>query len=365
MPANGPACLPIFQPGSGALRSICRTYLLMYMACATGVPYLSTSVSTHKYEGRLPQWNITITSTTPNATEITSESECLSETIKKHIRDELDICAVMRLLSAQSPIDLNSLLPHRIYDCDAWIDFITQSHINGTVKPRDESTAPRRLRGTNMSPITTLRKLWLYMLNHRMITGFVAFIAAMTLVGLTAGHAYESTQQFRTRMPPMWGPHMNREYSFRKYYKDVADWLVTTESPPSMLAFLVKRQLKGTALKLVERMTRTEMLVGGFGHDGVWRDPVPLILDTLRLRFGELDSGRRLVPMLKMMSFSRVPGELFTEFMVRFDMVREDAENEAGFFLSTEAYALIIIRNYPLDLEIHKVLQEVRLATTP
>ena len=74
-----------------------------------------------------------------------------------------------------------------------------------------------------------------------------------------------------------------------KYYEDVAAWLLTTQEPPSLLSFLVRRQFKGTAYRFVKRLTRSELLMGGFGRDGMWRDPAPLILDTLRIRFAELD----------------------------------------------------------------------------
>ena len=50
-----------------------------------------------------------------------------------------------------------------------------------------------------------------------------------------------------------------------------------------MLGYLVRKQFKGAAYRLVKRLTRSELLVGGFGHDGLWRDPVSLILDTLRI----------------------------------------------------------------------------------
>ena len=56
--------------------------------------------------------------------------------------------------------------------------------------------------------------------------------------------------------------------------------------------------------------------------------------------------------MLEMMAFAREDGEMFHEIMARFNMVREDAENEAGFFSAATAYSLIIIRNYPLELKV-------------
>ena len=79
---------------------------------------------------------------------------------------------------------------------------------------------------------------------------------------------------------------------------------------------------------------------------------MPLMLDTLRIMFGHFDEENRLIPMLKMMSFKRLDKESFAEMLTRFDIVREDSENEAAFFLSIEACAMIIVRNVKLDVEL-------------
>ena len=131
--------------------------------------------------------------------------------------------------------------------------------------------------------------------------GFILGCIVCGVVGLVkiAQGGYDTTQKFRGRMPPMWGPNMAHEYSFRHYYRDVQDWMMVTDCPYAQQGWAILTQLRGTAKKMIKKMTPAELITGGYGHDGKFRSPVPLILDCLRRRFGHLDEETRLIPLIK------------------------------------------------------------------
>ena len=175
------------------------------------------------------------------------------------------------------------------------------------------------------------------------IIGILLCLMIASVVLFTAQH-FDSLAKFRGRLPPSWGPHMQQEYPFRKFYNDVTDWLRTTEAPQHLQGWLLKDQLKGLAWQMVDRMPPEEVYAGGLGPDMQWRSPVVLIMDAFRRKFGLLDDDQRLFPLLRFMAFDKLPGESFTCMETRFDMRRQDAEEMSGFIMSVEAISLLFIK---------------------
>ena len=96
---------------------------------------------------------------------------------------------------------------------------------------------------------------------------------------------------------------MAMHYSFKKWYKDIMEWIMLTEIPPEKQAFAIKTQLKGMAYELIDRMPPDDLIVGGIGLDGNFKLPVALIMDSLRRHYGHLDEESRILPMMKLLDF--------------------------------------------------------------
>ena len=339
----GRRSLALFQPGSGALRS--RAVFPFFYVMSMGYSCGATStvpVSFQEHDDSRPYG----LGNSPAYENPTARSQDVGELIQASVVKRWSRC-LLRLTPEQiryseysscydygnSSTSTDVQIFVKSKDCadSRWIDallsslqtFMSAVCVDAveqlkTVRPRELSMKEPHNTPLYMSPMHALRTLCSYLLYHDQAVAFLLVgLAITTVLMYTVGQAYDSVTTLQKKMPPVWGPHMRHEYPFKKYYEDMSEWLLMTEIPTPQQAFYVRKQLKGTARKLIDRMSKPEMLVGGFGHDGQWRDPVPLLMDTLRIRFGELQDERRLVPIFKLMAFARKPGEMFSEMMAR------------------------------------------------
>ena len=115
-----------------------------------------------------------------------------------------------------------------------------------------------------------------------------------------------SSANFTHRVPPMWSPETETQYSFRSYMTDLSLWIMLTDLQPQQQASAIVMRLGGAARDMARLISPDELLHGGM-HNGVMLGSVTFLIAQLHQRFAPLEEESRLTSMMEMMSFQRKP----------------------------------------------------------
>ena len=166
---------------------------------------------------------------------------------------------------------------------------------------------------------------------------------------LPGGHSMlDPRRDMHGRIPPVYNPETNSEYSFKKYLEDIEVWVVMTDLPMFQQAVTMVSRLQGQAREVAALIPMTELVAGVTLQNGDYVDPVSNLLAHLAQRFGALPEEERNEAMMQVWTFSRRPHENVDSFLSRFAELRYRAAREGHYMMSVEGWAWMLLRQLPL-----------------
>ena len=149
--------------------------------------------------------------------------------------------------------------------------------------------------------------------------------------------------EHRDRGPPIWGPHMQDQFPFRRWTREVMLWSIREEMPAARKAAWVATNLRGGAKELIDTLPPQAILNGGL-INGVNVAPMTFLLHSLSERYSALGEESRMKAMVEMMNLSSQPREKIDDMLTRFDIVRHRASIEGNLGMNTQATSWILLR---------------------
>ncbi len=158
-----------------------------------------------------------------------------------------------------------------------------------------------------------------------------------------------------SRVPPAWGPEMERTYAFRCYEQDLLLWAAATDIDVPRRGPTAVLRLLGAARALLREMPNGVLVNGrqdrdaagilqwdNMGHPAMI-DGINVILNTLRTRYGALPQEVQLLSMSDLMTFVRHSGEDTDGVLARFEVVLHRAQQVGGINLNEPIKAWMVL----------------------
>ena len=165
------------------------------------------------------------------------------------------------------------------------------------------------------------------------------------------------------RIPPAWGPEMERNYPFRIWEQDIELWGMATDIEEARRAPTIALRVSGSA-KLIVREIGADMLQNGRQQrdangnlmvDNIG-NPIMLtgtqaLMHVLRTRFGALPQEVQLSAVSDLMTFARLSHEDTDQMLSRFEVVVHRADQVGGVQINSpiKAWMLLTHLRIPRD----------------
>ena len=140
-------------------------------------------------------------------------------------------------------------------------------------------------------------------------------------------------QMANGRVPPSWGPEVERSYSFRNYENDVMLWTLASDMEEARKGPALALRLTGAA-KMIVRELDPQMLVQGQivaeGGVQIQLTGAQFLIRILRKRYAPLEQELQLHAVSNFFSFARQPQEDTDQVVARFEVVAFRARDVGG-----------------------------------
>ena len=146
-----------------------------------------------------------------------------------------------------------------------------------------------------------------------------------------------------SRSPPMWGPHMESQFPFRQWARDILVWSILTELPPARKCAWVVLNLRGGAAELARSIPPQALINGGM-INGAQVDAMTFLMHSLSERYSPLGEETRVAALAELFTFARRGRERIDDLLTRFDLTRQRANVEGGVAMSTQGITWILLR---------------------
>ena len=135
--------------------------------------------------------------------------------------------------------------------------------------------------------------------------------------------------QIDPKHPPGWDPQYENSYPFRRWVKDIRNWVTIASIPAHQQGPLVLLQMGGVARQIVEKID-SELVVNGGIYDYYdnrgpqYRFGTELMIRILEARFKEFDIETQLQAQDALNDFMRLPHETVDTTLARHELVKSE-----------------------------------------
>ena len=154
---------------------------------------------------------------------------------------------------------------------------------------------------------------------------------------------YPGSSNSNNRTPPSWGPELGDRYPFRTWARDVMIWSILTDLDSRRKCAAVILQLRGGAQELARQMPPQAIIHGGI-INGTAVDAMTFLMHKLTESYSQLGEETRLSALTDLMSFDRNGREPIDQLIIRFDTVRQRANQEGQLTLSVQGLVWILLK---------------------
>ena len=155
------------------------------------------------------------------------------------------------------------------------------------------------------------------------------------------------------KCPPSWCVERNHVYTLRSWISDLVLWASATELDPARHGPIAALQVQGSAKELIRELTPQQLQHGDIDPmTGQQLTGLMLLLVTvLARRYAPLEAENTTKSIAEFLSFRRQPGETIDSLLVRFDILRNRAQNRAGFAVNLTGLTWLLLQSLGLGVE--------------
>ena len=151
-----------------------------------------------------------------------------------------------------------------------------------------------------------------------------------------------------TKIPPYWGPELERTYPFRVWCQDLNIWAQSTELEERKLGAAVAGRLGGVARALAREMPVENLRDGatvGTPPNQTTLNGMELLVRALAKRFGPLSFEVAFTSMTEYLGFRRSPQESIDQALTRWEILKMRAQDTGGFGITPAGRALLLLNS--------------------
>ena len=168
-------------------------------------------------------------------------------------------------------------------------------------------------------------------------------------------------QMANGKIPPSWGPEMERTYPFRYYEADVQLWVLATDVDPQRQGAALALRVSGCAKDVIREVDANTLVNGQVVADAQGQ-PLQLtgvgaLLRILRRRFAPLDQEASLFALHEFFAFQRHASEDIDQLVSRFELTNHRANVVGGVVINEVGLSWLMLHlsripksNWPLIL---------------
>ena len=159
-------------------------------------------------------------------------------------------------------------------------------------------------------------------------------------------------EQPRLKCPPSWCVERNHVYTLRSWISDLVLWASATELDPARHGPIAALQVQGSAKELIRELTPQQLQHGDIDPmTGQQLTGLMLLVTVLARRYAPLEAENTTKSIAEFLSFRRQPGETIDSLLVRFDILRNRAQNRAGFAVNLTGLTWLLLQSLGLGVE--------------
>ena len=154
------------------------------------------------------------------------------------------------------------------------------------------------------------------------------------------------------KCPPSWCVERNHVYTLRSWISDWVLWASATELDPARHGPIAALQVQGSAKELIRELTPQQLQHGDIDPmTGQQLTGLMLLVTVLACRYAPLEAENTTKSIAEFLSFRRQPGETIDSLLVRFDILRNRAQNRAGFAVNLTGLTWLLLQSLGLGVE--------------
>ena len=154
------------------------------------------------------------------------------------------------------------------------------------------------------------------------------------------------------KCPPSWCVERNHVYTLRSWISDLVLWASATELEPNRHGPIAALQVQGSAKELIRELTPQQLQHGDIDPvTGQQLTVLMLLVIVLARRYAPLEAENTTKSIAEFLSFRRQPGETIDSLLVRFDILRNRAQNRAGFAVNLTGLTWLLLQSLGLGVE--------------
>ena len=148
------------------------------------------------------------------------------------------------------------------------------------------------------------------------------------------------------KCPPSWSVERNHVYSLRSWIADLVLWSSATEVDGYRQGPIAAMQIQGSARELVRELTPQQLRDGDGQNTGLM-----LLVQLLANRYAPLGTEDVTKSIGEFLNFKRMPNESIDSVLVRYDILRNRAQQRAGFMINITGLAWLLLQALQLNAE--------------
>eukprot|EP00435_Cladocopium_sp_Y103_P048882 s594_g14.t1 len=154
------------------------------------------------------------------------------------------------------------------------------------------------------------------------------------------------------KCPPSWCVERNHIYTLRAWISDLVLWASATELDAARHGPIAALQVQGSAKELIRELTPQQLQHGDVDPvTGQQLTGLMLLVTVLARRYAPLEAENTTKSIAEFLAFRRQPGETIDSLLVRFDILRNRAQNRAGFAVNLTGLTWLLLQSLGLSAE--------------
>eukprot|EP00435_Cladocopium_sp_Y103_P035043 s3195_g9.t1 len=154
------------------------------------------------------------------------------------------------------------------------------------------------------------------------------------------------------KVPPSWSVERNHVYSLRAWISDLVLWASASDLDPVRHGPVAALQVQGTAKELIRELTPQQLQHGDVDPaTGQQLTGLMLLVTVLARRYAPLEAENTTKSIAEFLAFRRQPGETIDSLFVRFDTLRNRAQQRAGFAINMTGLTWLLLQSLGIGAE--------------